>query len=46
LIWEQQQTEVANLHLGNPVMRSCDKNGFVKRCVRDHDILRFETASN
>jgi hypothetical protein len=40
------QTEIEDLHLGNPVMRSYYKNGFAKHCVRDHDVLRFETASN
>jgi hypothetical protein len=40
------QTEIEDLHLGNPVMRSCYKNGFAKHYVRDHDVLRFETASN
>jgi len=27
-------------------MRSYYKNGFAKHYVRDHDVLRFETASN
>jgi hypothetical protein len=40
------QTEIEDLHLGNPVMRSYYKNGFAKHYVRDHDILRFETATN
>jgi hypothetical protein len=40
------QTEIEDLHLGNPVMRSYYKNGFAKHYVRDHDVLRFETASN
>ena len=40
------QTEIQDLHLGNPVMRSYYKNGFAKHYVRDHDILRFETATN
>jgi hypothetical protein len=34
------------LHLGNPVMRSYYKNGFAKHYVRDHDVLRFEAATN
>jgi len=40
------QTEIEDSHLGNPVMRSYYKNGFAKHYVRDHDVLRFETASN
>jgi hypothetical protein len=40
------QTEIEDLHLGNPVMRSYYKNGFAKHYVRDHDVLRFEAASN
>jgi hypothetical protein len=40
------QTEIEDLHLGNPVMRSYYKNGFAKHYVRDHHVLRFETASN
>ena len=40
------QTEIEDLHLGNPVMRSYYKNGFAQHYVRDHDVLRFETASN
>ena len=40
------QTEIEDLHLGNPVMRSYYKNGFAKHYVRDYDVLRFETASN
>ena len=40
------QTEIQDLHLGNPVMRSYYKNGFAKHYVRDHDVLRFETATN
>src|ERR1022692_1655413 len=34
------------MHLGNPVMRSYYKNGFAKHYVRDHDVLRFEAATN
>jgi hypothetical protein len=30
------QTEIEDLHLGNPVMRSYYKNGFSKHYVRDH----------
>jgi len=40
------QTEIEDLHRGNPVMRSYYKNGFAKHYVRDHDVLRFETATN
>jgi diadenosine tetraphosphatase ApaH/serine/threonine PP2A family protein phosphatase len=40
------QTEIEDMHLGNPVMRSCYKNGFAKHYVRDHDVLRIETATN
>jgi hypothetical protein len=29
-----------------PVMRSYYKNGFAKHYVRDHDVLRFEAATN
>ena len=37
---------VFRMHLGNPVMRSYYKNGFAKHYVRDHDVLRFEAATN
>jgi hypothetical protein len=40
------QTEIEDLDLVNPVMRSYYKNGFAKHYVRDQDVLRFETASN
>jgi hypothetical protein len=40
------QTEIEDLHLGNPVMRSYYKNGFAKHYVRDYDVLRIEAASN
>ena len=40
------QTEIEDLHLGNPVMRSYYKNGLAKHYVRDHDILRMEAATN
>jgi len=40
------QTEIEDLHLGNPVMRSYYKNGFAKHYVRDYDVLRFEAATN
>jgi len=40
------QTEIEDLHLGNPVMRSYYKNGFAKHYVWDYDLLRIEAASN
>jgi hypothetical protein len=40
------QTEIEDLHLGSPAMRSYYKNGLAKHYVRDHDVLRFETATN
>jgi hypothetical protein len=40
------QTEIENMDLPNPVIRSHYGNGFVKQYVRDHLILRTETASN
>ena len=40
------QTEIEDLHLGNPVMRSYYQNGFAKHYVRDHDVLRIEVATN
>jgi len=40
------QTEIEDLHLGNPVMRSYYKNGFAKHYVRDYDVLRIEAATN
>jgi len=40
------QTEIEDLHLGNPVMRSYYKNGFAKHYVRDYDLLRIEAATN
>lgn len=43
---DKLQTEIEDLHLGNPVMRSYYKNGFAKHYVRDHDVLRFEAATN
>ena len=39
-------TEIEDLHLGNPVMRSYYKNGFAQHYLRDHDILRIEAATN
>ena len=40
------QTEIEDLHLGSPVMRSYYKNGLAKHYVRDHDVLRIEAATN
>jgi hypothetical protein len=40
------QTEIEDLHLGSPVMRSYYHNGFAKHYVRDHDVLRIEAATN
>jgi hypothetical protein len=40
------QTEIADMHLPNPVIRSHYRNGFIKQYVRDHLILRTEPATN
>ena len=40
------QTEIEDMNLPNPVIRSHYGNGFIKQYVRDHLILRTETASN
>jgi hypothetical protein len=40
------QTEIEDMHLPNPVIRSHYGNGFIKQYVRDHRILRTETATN
>jgi hypothetical protein len=40
------QTEIADMDLPNPVIRSHYGNGFIKQYVRDHLILRTEPASN
>ena len=40
------QTEIEDMNLPNPVIRSHDGNGFIKQYVRDHLILRTEAASN
>jgi hypothetical protein len=40
------QTEIADMNLPNPVVRSHYGNGFIKQYVRDHLILRTEAASN
>jgi hypothetical protein len=40
------QTEIEDMDLPNPVIRSHYGNGFIKQYVRDHRILRTESASN
>src|SRR6266540_7327566 len=40
------QTEIENMDLPNPVIRSHYRNGFIKQYVRDHLILRTEASSN
>jgi len=40
------QTEIADMKLPNPVIRSHYRNGFIKQYVRDHLTLRTEPASN
>jgi hypothetical protein len=40
------QTEIQDMDLPNPVIRSHYGNGFVKQYVRDHLMLRTEAASN
>ncbi len=40
------QTEIEDMNLPNPVIRSHYANGFIKQYVRDHLILRTEAASN
>src|SRR5208282_6246288 len=40
------QTEIEDMDLANPVIRSHYGNGFIKQYVRDHLILRTEAASN
>jgi hypothetical protein len=40
------QTEIEDMHLPNPVVRSHYGHGFIKQYVRDHLILRTETATN
>jgi hypothetical protein len=39
------QTEIEDMNLPNPVIRSYYGNGFIKQYVRDHLILRTEAAS-
>src|ERR1700755_3158565 len=40
------QTEIEDMNLPNPVIRSHYGNGLIKQYVRDHLILRTEPASN
>jgi hypothetical protein len=40
------QTEIEDMHLPNPVIRSHYGNGFIKQYVRDHRILRTEATTN
>lgn len=40
------QTEIEDMHLPNPVIRSHYGNGFIKQYVRDHLLLRTEAATN
>jgi hypothetical protein len=40
------QTEIEDMHLPNPVIRSHYANGFIKQYVRDHLMLRTEAATN
>jgi hypothetical protein len=40
------QTEIEDMNLPNPVIRSHFGNGFIKQHLRDHLILRTESASN
>jgi hypothetical protein len=40
------QTEIEDMHLPNSVIRSHYGHGFIKQYVRDHCILRTETATN
>jgi hypothetical protein len=39
------KTQIADHHLGNPVIRSEDKDSSVKQYVRDHCVLRNEATS-
>jgi hypothetical protein len=40
------QTEIEDMHLPNPVIRSHYANGFIKQYIRDHLLLRTESATN
>ena len=42
----QLKTEIEDMHLPNPVIRSHYRNGLIKQYVRDHLILRTEAATN
>jgi hypothetical protein len=42
----QLQTEIEDMHLPNPVIRSHYGSGFIKQSVQDHLILRTEAATN
>ena len=42
----KRQTEIEDLNLPNPVIRSHYKNGFIKQYVRDKANLRTEPATN
>lgn len=39
------KTQIADHHLGNPVIRSEYKDSSIKQYVRDHQVLRTETTS-
>ena len=39
------QTEIEDMNLPNPVIRSHYRNGFIKQYVRDHLILRTEAKT-
>ena len=40
------QTEIEDMHLPNPVIRSHYGHGFIQQYVREHRILRTEAATN
>jgi hypothetical protein len=40
------QTEIEDMNLPNPVIRSHYRNSFIKQYVRDHLLLRTEAATN
>ncbi len=42
----KRQTDIKNMHLPNPGIRSDYANGFIKQYVRDHVLLRTEAATN
>jgi hypothetical protein len=39
---DELQTEIEDMNLPNPVIRSTTQNGFIKQYVPDHVILRTE----